>query len=98
MQPSVLVSADPRFSPWVTPARLQERGALWIWQVEPGSEAPPPPPPLQALQAGGAVRAYQGQWQLPWPRLPERAPLAVAWRAYVPAACALEPQGSRPHG
>ncbi|HOB66946.1 glycosyltransferase family 39 protein [Ottowia sp.] len=85
-QPSVLIHGDPRYSPWVTPARLQAGGALWIWTDDDASDVPPEP--LNRVAAQADLRPHDGTWQVPWPREPAGRPFTVHWRAYVPAACA----------
>lgn len=84
-QASVLIAGDARFSPWITPQRLSDDGALWIWQ---GDESATPPAPLDVVAQKAGFQVHEGQWQLRWPRLPSVAPLLVHWRAYVPEACA----------
>lgn len=91
---AVLLDEDPRFSPWATPQRLQQRGALWLWT----EDSPPPLPaglqPLtQATQApqasqAAALTTHTGQFSVPWPRNPQQGQLTVHWRAWVPAGCA----------
>ena len=88
---AVLLDEDPRFSPWATPQRLQQHGALWLWT----EDSPPPLPaglqPLtQAPQASqaAALTTHTGQFSVPWPRNPQQGQLTVHWRAWVPAGCA----------
>ncbi len=85
--PSVLISGDARYSPWVTRERLAAQGALWL--REPG-EPDVPPAPLDTLAAGAGMHVSEGRWQLHWPYAPGAAPLTLLWRAYVPAACARQ--------
>lgn len=39
--PAVFIEASTDFSPWIAPARLQECGALFIWQQRPGQSERP---------------------------------------------------------
>ena len=85
-RPSVFINGDERFSPWITPQRLQAHGTLWL-----GLEADlalPQQPMLAQLQAVPGMRLQQGQWQIDWPERRAGAPLVIHWRTYVPAACA----------
>jgi len=86
-RPSVLITGDPRYSPWVSRARLQERGALWVREA---SEPDQPPVPLDRVQAGQALQQHEGTWTLDWPFAGAAAPLVVHWRAYVPPRCARQ--------
>lgn len=85
--PSVLITRDPRFSPWVTTQRLKQHGALWVWQLDPGGADPQAPAPLDAVQDDPALQLFQGQWDIPWPYAPRSEPLTMGWRAYVPKGC-----------
>ncbi|MGP1629939.1 MAG: glycosyltransferase family 39 protein [Giesbergeria sp.] len=90
-RPSILIDSDPRYSPWITPQRLQAHGALWIWQPGAQSQGQAPaaaPRPLDQLQPGANMRLHTGVWNIPWPRDPSGPPLTAHWRAYVPTACA----------
>ena len=84
-RPSVFISGDERFSPWITPQRLQSRGTLWVGLE--GDLAHAPQPMLEQLQAVPGMRLQQGQWQIDWPERSAGPPLTVHWRTYVPAAC-----------
>lgn len=86
--PSVLVTGQPSYSPWVTRERLYAHGALWVWEPEREGDAAQPPQPLRDVEVGDALRTHEGTWQIPWPYDPAGTPLTVRWRAYVPAACA----------
>lgn len=86
-RPSVLIDNDPRFSPWVDSARLQQHGALWLWQAK-GDGAAQPPQPLASLPQDNATQIYEGVWRIQWPYAPSGAPLLLHWRAYVPTVCA----------
>ena len=88
-RPSVLINEDARFSPWVTAQRLQDHGALWIWQGGgPDQPQAKPPAPLNHLQPGPGMHWHEGVWNIAWPHAPAGPPLTVHWRAYVPEACA----------
>ena len=88
-RPSVLINGDARFSPWVTAKRLQDNGALWLWQDStPDQPAAAPPQPLDQLHPGPGMQWHEGVWNIAWPHDPAGPPLAVRWRAYVPTACA----------
>lgn len=88
-QPSILIDGETRFSPWITPQRLQAHGALWVWQPQaPGEPAAEPPALLKAVQQGPGMVWHEGVWALAWPYAPSGPALIVHWRAYVPRACA----------
>ncbi len=89
-QPSVLIYGEPRHSPWATPQRLREGGALWVWQDDEPESAPAP---LNRVAEEGSLRPYRGTWQVAWPREPSGQPFTVHWTAYVPAACMRAPGG-----
>jgi len=86
-QASVLISGDPRYSPWVTRERLLQQGALWLHA--PGQVTPPAP--LDGIHTSAGMQTHEGRWALPWPYAPQGAPWVLEWRAYVPAACAKAP-------
>lgn len=86
-RPSVLIDGDARFSPWVDMARLEQKGALWIWQVKSAKTQAQPPEPLASLPVYDQMRIHEGVWQTPWPYAPQAQPLELHWRAYVPAHC-----------
>lgn len=85
--PSVLIQGDPRFSPWISTERLQQKGALWM---EKAGDAAPVPALLAELDTrSGHFQLAQGTWQLPWTANPAWPPLQVHWLAYVPTGCSL---------
>lgn len=86
--PSVLIEGDPRFSPWVTPERMQQHGALWVGSAPYADSAADIPAALQAAAAHEGLLAHGGQWQMPWPHLRNSPPLTVYWQALVPEHCA----------
>lgn len=88
--PSVLVTGQPDYSPWVTRERLYAHGALWVWEPAREGDAAQPPQPLRDVEVGDALRTQEGEWQIPWPFDPAAEPLTVRWRAYIPASCARE--------
>ncbi len=83
-QPSVLITGDARYSPWVTRQRLLQQGALWLRE---SNEPDSAPAPLDAVQPGPQMQVVAGQWQTPWPHDRSAAPLTLHWRAYVPSHC-----------
>jgi len=85
-RPSVFINGDERFSPWITPQRLQAHGTLWLGLE--GDLALPQQPMLAQLQAVPGMRVQQGQWQIDWPERRLGSPLVIHWRTYVPADCA----------
>lgn len=85
-RPSVFIAGDERFSPWITPQRLQTKGTLWLGLQ--GDAEGAPQPWLEQLQAQPGMQLHQGQWQIDWPTAAAGKPLTMLWRAYVPAACA----------
>ena len=87
-RPSILIAGDERYSPWVTPQRLQAHGALWVW---PGNTAPESFRPLDKLLSETDMPWREGLWQVDWPRAATGEPLTVYWRAYLPDDCARRP-------
>lgn len=83
-QPSVMLGSNAAYSPWMSVQRLRQHGSLMLW-----AEGQTPSAPLLAQidAAPQGMHTRQGQWQLPWHKLPAREPLVVHWRAYVPPAC-----------
>lgn len=80
---SVMIAGKPAYSPWITPARLRQHGSIAVW----AGDKPPFMPLFGALAADRQMVMYQGQWLLPWAKVPQKAPLLVHWRAFVPAGC-----------
>lgn len=92
-RPSVLIDGNPAYSPWVDAQRLQQHGALWIWQPSAAAEQAAPPAPLAQVGSTPALQQHEGQWQIAWPFAPSQAPLTLHWRVYVPQACVHESSG-----
>lgn len=82
-QPSVVIGSDSRFSPWINPQRLMERGSLMVWQA--GSKYDVPQ--VESLAAAEGMTRKNGIWQLPWHKLSPQKTLAVEWQAYIPNRC-----------
>lgn len=82
-----MIAGNPAYSPWMSTERLQSRGSLMLW---PQGE-PPAVPLLDNLPPQSGLVVREGVWHIAWPKLPQRAPLAVQWRAYVPQSC-FKPQ------
>ncbi len=86
--PSVLITGDARYSPWITRQRLAQEGALWLREP---NEAGVPPAPLDSARNTAGMAMRSGVWRLAWPHDPQGPPLMLHWTAYVPAACARAP-------
>ena len=82
---SVLVDANPLFSPSVTAERLRREGALLVWHV--GDYVGAPDAPVLTQAPPGTWRVSEGEWSISWPRHTGGVPLHIGWRAYVPPAC-----------
>ena len=74
---SAIPDADMTLAPWVDEARLAKQGAFLIWQTGDARWR-------DALPQAGQWDAA-GEVQVPWPRLPEREPLSLQWRLWLPA-------------
>lgn len=81
--PSVMVSGNAAYSPWMNAERLHQHGTLAIW---PANEQPNLPW-LQTLNQQPDMVMKQGEWFIKWIKLPEREPLKVIWQAYIPKKC-----------
>lgn len=89
-QASILIAGDARFSPWVTPQRLRQQGALLVWQQQGAPDGPPTSPPSAApltQMPAADWHVAEGLLSVPWPRNTGGAPLLLRWRAYVPPDC-----------
>lgn len=73
---SVLPDADPGLAPWADSERISRQGMLLVWQAKDARWQ-------QALPEAGRWDA-EGGLALPWPRLPERDPLSLRWRLWLP--------------
>ncbi len=91
-RPSVFITGDDRFSPWITLERLQSNGTLWIGL----GDEPPVPALLEELDTTPGMGVQQGQVQVSWPFRGAESPLTMHWRAYVPEACAKPPGPGTP--
>ena len=81
-QPSILIAPNAAFSPWMNAQRIESRGLLQVWRDGEHDEIPYLDQPNIA-----ALATAEGIWQFAWPQNPEREPLIVHWRAYVPTDC-----------
>ena len=75
--PSILTDGDQKLSPWVTPGRLAQQGALLVWEQKTPND--PPPGGLVALK--GAVPG--GSERFSAPLFPDAQPLLIGY-AFVP--------------
>lgn len=73
---AAIPDADFTLAPWADAERLRRQGGLLIWASGDRRWQ-------QALPEAGHWDA-EGELMLPWPRLPEREPLAVQWRLWLP--------------
>jgi hypothetical protein len=73
---SAIPDADLALAPWADLARVQRQGGLLIWETKDSRWQ-------SALPEAGQWDA-EGEFSLPWPRLPERAPLSISWRLWLP--------------
>jgi Dolichyl-phosphate-mannose-protein mannosyltransferase len=74
-RPSVFIDADPRKSPWISPAALAREGAVFIWQEGAG-----PPPRLDAYPAARPERPIE----LPYVPPLGHAPGRFGWAVLAP--------------
>ncbi|WP_230681279.1 hypothetical protein [Paracidovorax cattleyae] len=87
-RPSVFITGDDRFSPWITLERLQSNGTLWIGL----GDQPPVPALLERLDDTPGMRVHQGQVQVHWPYRGAEAPLTMHWRATCPTHVPANPE------
>lgn len=66
------------WAPWVDLPRVRQQGMMLIWQAGDSRWE-------QVLPEAGRWDV-EGSLSLPWPRLPERAPLSIRWRLWQPKA------------
>ncbi|MBA4503640.1 glycosyltransferase family 39 protein [Marinobacterium marinum] len=75
---SAIPDADLALAPWVDAERFQRQGGMLIWPAQDAYWQ-------QMLPEAGGWDA-EGELVLPWPRLPEREPLSLRWRLWLPQA------------
>lgn len=73
---SAIPDADLALAPWVDAERIRQQGAMLVWVEQDERWS-------RALSEVGPWRA-EGRLTLPWPRLPEREPLQLRWRLWLP--------------
>lgn len=83
-RPSVMIAGEPAYSPWITAERLNKHGVLIVWYAD---ETFPDLPLLHTAADLSDTAISEGEWQIAWHKLPERAPLHLKWRAYIPTDC-----------
>ncbi|WP_197457621.1 glycosyltransferase family 39 protein [Snodgrassella sp. CFCC 13594] len=81
--PSVMIAGNPAYTPWMSQARLRAGGSMYLW---PDGDHPRVPL-LDGLAEDSNMVVHEGVWSIAWPKLPEKTPLLLHWRAYVPKAC-----------
>ena len=81
--PSVMVSGNSAYSPWMSNSRLQQQGTLALWPAD----EHPQTPWLEPLAHHSELVVKQGEWIVRWNKLPDREPLKVVWQAYIPKKC-----------
>lgn len=81
--PSVMVSGNSAYSPWMSSSRLQQQGTLALWPAD----EHPQTPWLEPLAHHSELVVKQGEWIVRWNKLPDREPLKVVWQAYIPKKC-----------
>lgn len=81
--PSVMVSGNKDYSPWMSDERLSQYGTLAIWPAEENPDLPW----LQKLAQNKHLVLKQGVWTIQWNKLPKHKPLMIKWQAYIPVSC-----------
>jgi 4-amino-4-deoxy-L-arabinose transferase-like glycosyltransferase len=81
--PSLVIDGDLAISPWVTQQRIDEQGALVVWQQRAGS-AESRLPDVAAFAAGLPIRNET----FAWPRKTKVAPLQLGYAIILPKAAA----------
>ena len=75
---SVIPDGDLALASWADQARLEQQGGVLIWETKDSRWQ-------LALPEAGQWDS-EGEFSLPWPRLPDRAPLSISWRLWLPQA------------
>lgn len=75
---SAIPNGQLDWAPWVDLQRVRQQGMMLIWQA--GDNQDP------ALLSEAGVWDAEGQVAVPWPRLPDQAPLRIQWRLWLPQA------------
>lgn len=73
---SAIPDADLALAPWVDIERIRKQGVLLVWPASDSRWQ-------QVLSEAGPWDA-EGELTQPWPRLPEREPLSLRWRLWLP--------------
>ncbi len=73
---SAIPDADLGLAPWADMARIRQQGVVLVWQAKERRWQ-------QSLPEAGDWD-MEGELAQPWPRLPEREPLLLRWRIWLP--------------
>ncbi|HEY3779079.1 MAG TPA: glycosyltransferase family 39 protein [Rhizomicrobium sp.] len=74
---SVWIDASYAKSPWITPRRLAQEGALVVWRIRSENRPPPPLAHVRGLQIVG-VKSFA------WPATPKAPPLRIGYGVIPP--------------
>lgn len=81
--PSVMISGNADYSPWMSKHRLHQNGTMVLWLK--GEQ--PNIPWINHLAEDKKLMHFQGEWSIRWNKMPKRESLKVVWQAYVPNHC-----------
>ncbi|WP_081403330.1 glycosyltransferase family 39 protein [Acinetobacter equi] len=81
--PSVMMSTSEAYSPWMSLARLEQKGTFVLW--EKGKK--PFIPYLTEIQSNKDMQIQQGEWTIYWDKVPHKEPLIIQWQMFVPKQC-----------
>jgi 4-amino-4-deoxy-L-arabinose transferase-like glycosyltransferase len=88
-KPSLVIDGDLDISPWVTPERIAEQGALVVWRQLPGKEQPKLPD-VAKFMTGLAI----GSETFQWPRRTKAEPLRLGYAVILPRAASTVPNAA----
>lgn len=81
--PSVMMSTSETYSPWMSLERLQQKGTFVLW--EKGKQ--PVTPYVSDLEKDQDMIMQQGEWTIPWDKVPNKEPLVIQWQMFIPKQC-----------
>jgi 4-amino-4-deoxy-L-arabinose transferase-like glycosyltransferase len=91
-KPSLVIDGDLEITPWVTPQRIAEQGALVVWRQQPGTDQP------KLADVGKFITGLTvGTETFKWPRRTKSEPLQLGYAIILPKAVkSAEPTEAKP--